>query len=118
MVGNPLTLCYLGQCAHMFDAPEEEPILMWTTFMWLLEDYGLSRTEEVPTHIQYKRISRQWYVISPAVVANHPHLCPCSRRNKCDPIATIPNVEYNWPLISGPKSTAVEYKATYKIFFQ
>lgn len=102
----------------MFDAPEGEPIPTWNAIAWLLEDYGLSRTKDVPADIQYKRISRQWSVIPPAAVASHPHFCPCPRRNKWDPIATIASVEYNWPLIIGPKSTVAQCQATYKKFFQ
>ena len=118
VVGSPLTLRFLGQYSHMFDAPEEEPIPTWTAITWPLEDYGLSRTEDVPTDIQYKRISRQWSATPPAVVASHPHFCPCPRRNKWDPAATISSVEYNWPLIIGPKFIAADCQATYKRFFQ
>ena len=60
VVGSPLTLQYLGQYSHLFDTPAEEPIPTWTAITWLLEDYGLSRTEEVPADIQYRRVSRQW----------------------------------------------------------
>ena len=118
VIGSPLTLRFLGQYSHLFDAPEEEPIPTWTAITWLLEDYGLSRMEDVPADIQYKRISRQWSATPPAAVVNHPHFCPCPRRNKWDPAATISSVEYNWPLIIGPKFTAADCQATYKRFFR
>ena len=51
VMGNPLTLKYLGQYALMFDKPEEEPVPTWSAIAWLLEDYGLPRTEDVPTDI-------------------------------------------------------------------
>jgi hypothetical protein len=118
IVGSPLTLRYLGQYAHMFDNPGEEPIPTWMAIAWLLEDYGLSRNEEVPADIQYRRISRRWPDGPPASVASHPHFCPCPRRGKWNPEAILSSVEYNWPLIQGPKSTPAECRATYKQFFQ
>ena len=118
VIGSPLTLKYLGQYALMFDKPEEEPVPTWSAIAWLLEDYGLSRTEDVPADIQYRRMSRQWPTIPPAAVRSHPHYCPCPRRQKWNPAATLASVEYNWPIISGPKSTAAECQATYRQFFQ
>lgn len=44
--------------------------------------------------------------------------CPCPCRKKWDPAATISSVEYNWPLIIGPKFTAADCQATYKRFFR
>ena len=117
-IGSPLTLKYLGQYALLFDNPEEEPVPTWSAIAWLLEDYGLSRTEEVPADIQYRRMSRQWPTIPLAAVKNHSHYCPCPRRQKWNPAATLESVEYNWPIIPGPKSTAVECQATYRQFFQ
>lgn len=118
IVGSPLTLRYLGQYANMFDHPGEEPIPTWTAIAWLLEDYGLSRNEEVPADIHHRRIARRWPDGPPAGVASHPHFCRCPRRGRWDPEATLSSVEYNWPLIQGPKSTADECRATYKQFFQ
>jgi hypothetical protein len=117
-VGSPLTLRYLGQYAHMFDDLGEEPISTWMAITWLLEDYGLSRNEEVPTNIQYRRLSRRWPDGPPTSVASHPHFCSCPRRGRWNPEATLSSVEYNWPLIQGPKSTLAECRATYKQFFQ
>lgn len=117
-VGSPLTLCYLGQYAHMFDSPIQEPIPTWNVISWIAEDYGLSRTEEMSTDIYYRRISRQWPTEPLVNVANHPHFCPCPRRCKWNPSATLSSVEYNWPLIPGQKTTAAECKATYNQFFQ
>lgn len=61
-----------------------------------------------------KRISRQWYVGPLAVVANHPHFCPCPHINKWNLATTLSNVKYNWPFISGPKSTVAKCKVTYR----
>ena len=116
--GSPLTLKYLGQYALLFDKPEEEPVSTWLAIAWLLEDYGLSRTEEAPADIHYRRISRQWPTIPPAAVRSNPHYCPCPRRHKWNPSATLTSVEYNWPIIPGPKSTAAECQDTYRQFFQ
>ena len=114
LVGSPLTLRYLSQYAKMFDAPSEEPIPTWSALSWLLEDYDLSRTEEVPADLHYRKISRQWSHNPPLVVASHHNFCPCKRRCKWDPQATLTSVEYNWPFIPGPMSTATECQATYK----
>lgn len=92
----------------MFDALEEKLILTWMAITWLLEDYD----------IQYWRILRQWSVVPPTTMANHSHFCFCPHKNKWNPTSTLSSGEYNWPLIIGPKSTAVECKATYKQFFQ
>ena len=112
MTGTQLTLRYLGQYGNMFDSPTEEPIPTWNAIAWILEDYGQSRTEDMPTNIYHRRISKQWPVEPPTNVKSHPHFCPCPRRCKWDPLATISSVEYNWPLISGPKGTARECKAS------
>ena len=72
----------------------------------------------MPADIYYKRISRKWPAEPPVNVKTHPHFCPCPRRCKWDPLATISSVEYNWPLIFGPKSNAEERQATYRQFFQ
>ena len=115
--GSPLTLRYLGQYAKMFDHSEEEPVPTWKAISWLLEDSGLFRTENVPADIHYRKISRQWSVDPPPAVATHPNLCSCPCRYKWSPKATLSSVEYNWPLIQGPKSTADECQLTYKTFF-
>lgn len=57
--GSLLTLRHLGQYAKMFDHPEEEHVPTWKAISWLLEDYGLSRTENVLADIHYRKISRQ-----------------------------------------------------------
>lgn len=101
----------------MFDHAEEQPVPTWTAISWLLEDYGLSRTEAVPADIHYRRVSRQWSINPPPAVANHPQFCSCVRRNKWNPEATLSGVEYNWALIQGPKSTADKCQLTYKKFF-
>lgn len=118
LAGSPLTLKYLGQYHKMFDDPSEEPVLTWSAISWLLEDYGLSRTETIPADIQYRRVSRQWSPTPPPAVINHPNFCPCARRYKWNPHATLTSIEYNWPLIPGPKATASECQATYRAFFE
>jgi hypothetical protein len=117
LVGNPLTLRYLGQYAKMFDVPREEPIPTWSTISWLLEDYGLSKMEEVHADISYRKISRQWSHNPPPIVAIHPNFCLCQRRCKWDPHATLASAEYNWSFIYGPMSMAEECKLTYKMSF-
>ena len=84
---------------------------------WLLEDYGLSRMKDIPVDNQNCRISRQWSSKSPPVVVTHPNFCPCPRRHKWDPHATLNNVEYNWPLIPGPKATAAQCHVVYRKLF-
>lgn len=118
LVGSALTLRYLGQYAQMFDSPDEEPIPTWTAIVWLLEDYGLSQIEEVHVDIHLRRISRRGPENPPVSVTCHMHCCPCPRRGRWNPEATMSSNEYNWPLIQGPKSTPVECKATYHQFFQ
>ena len=88
----------------------EEPIPTWSDIAWILENYGQSRTEKVPADIYYRRISRQWPAEPLVNVKSHPHFCPCPRRCKWDPSTTISSMEYNWPLIPGPKTTAEECK--------
>lgn len=100
----------------MFDSPEEKPILTGSAISWLLEDYGMSRTETIPADIQHRKFSRQWSSNPLPAVANHPSFCPCPRWCKWNPHATLHSVEYNWSLILGPKSTTTECRSTYKKF--
>ena len=118
LCGSPLTLQFLGQYERMFDKPEEEPVPTWTAITWLLEDYGLSRNEDVPADIHYRRISRHWSPNPPPAVSNHPNFCACPRRQKWDPQATLHSVEYNWPIIPGPKATADQCQTTYRNFYE
>lgn len=90
----------------------------WQAIAWLLEDYGLSRMEDIPADIQYRRISRQWSSKPPVAVATHPNFCPCPRRHKWDPQATLHSVEYNWPVIPGPKATVAQCQVAYRNFFE
>ena len=78
----------------------------------------VSRIENVPMDIQYRRISRQWSLQPPPAVANHPNFCQCPRRGKWNPAVRLSSVEYNWPIIQGPKTTFKECHATYKRFFE
>ena len=102
----------------MFDKLEEEPVVTWSAISWFLKDYGLSRIENVRADIQYMRISRQWSLQPQPAVANHPNFCECPSRGKWNPAATLSSVEYNWPIIQGPKTTPVECHPTYKRFFE
>lgn len=110
-MGSPLTLRYLGKYPNMFDNPEEEPVPTWAAIAWLLEEYGLSRTETVHADIQYRIILRQWSLQPPPAVANHPNFSPCPRRGKWNLAATLSSVEYNLPIIQGPKTTSKECHA-------
>lgn len=118
LCGSPLTLQYLGQYDRMFDKPEEKPVPTWAAISWILEDYGQSRTEDVPADIHYRRISKHWSPNPPPVVTNHPNFCNCPRRHKWDPQSTLHSIEYNWPLIPGPKATAAQCQAAYRAFFE
>lgn len=102
----------------MFDNPEEEPIPIWPAISRLLEDYGFSKNEDVPANIYYRRVSWQWSVIPPAAVSGHPHYCPCPRRHKWNPVAKLSSIEYNWPIIQGPKATSKDCHLTYKRLFE
>lgn len=105
-VGSPLTLRYLGQYSKLFNDPVEKHAPTWTTVSWLLEDYDLSRTKDVPTNIHYRRITRQWSLNPLLAMINHPHFCSCPRRYKWNPHAILTSIEYNWPIIPGTKTTA------------
>lgn len=102
----------------MFDNPEEEPIPTWPTISRLLEDYGFSKNEDVPADIYYRRVSWQWSIIPPDAVSCHPHYCPCPRRHKWNPAAKLSSIEYNWPIIQGPKATSKDCHLTYNRLFE
>lgn len=118
LMGSPLTLQYLGQYDRLFDHPQEKHVPTWPALAWILEDYGLSRVEDIPTDIRYRRISRQWSSKPPPAVATHPQFCSCIRRHKWDPQATLQSVEYNWPVIPGSKATAAQCQIAYRQFFE
>lgn len=90
-----MTLQYLGQYSNMFDDRQEIPVPTWQAITWILEGYGLSRTEDLPADIYYRQISRQWSLSPPPAITNHPHFCSCPRRHKWNPQATLHSVEYN-----------------------
>ena len=118
LMGGPLTLQYLGQYYKIFDNPQEKFLPTWKALSWLLEDYGLSRTEDISTDIHYRRISRQWSSRPPPAVATHPNFCSCTWRHKWDPQATLHSVEYNRPLIPGPKATTAQCQMADRNFFE
>ena len=104
----------------MFDDPTKVPVPTLTTISWLLEDYGLSRTENVPADIFYWRISTQWSSNPLPAVIDHPYFCSCLRRYKWNPHATLISLEYKWPIIPiwKPKATAAECQVTCRKFFE
>lgn len=119
MASSPLTLRYLGHYKRMFDSPNEEPMPTWSAISWMLEDYGLSKIEDMPADLNYMKILRQWPLEPPHAMANYPNSCPCPRRYKWNPHATLTSsVEYNWPLIAGPKSTVDECQLACQRFFE
>ena len=48
---------YLGENLELFDDEIEHLVHTWPTLAWLLEDYGLSRSEPVAADFIYKKIS-------------------------------------------------------------
>ena len=45
---------YLGHYYVLFDGEGEQPVPTWSALAWILEDYGLSRTETAATDIVYR----------------------------------------------------------------
>lgn len=110
---------YLGQYPELFDGKEEEPVPTWSALAWILEDYGLSRTESMAADLIYKQVSGTWSYKAPLAVQVHPQYCRCPRRDKWSPDATLNSVEYNWPQISGSPgfNTPEECRDAYSKFF-
>ena len=92
---------YLGHYMELFNDEGERPIPTWPALAWILEDYELSRIEKVGVDLVYRQQSGAWSFEPPLVVQLHPQLCPCARRHKWAPEATIASVEYNWPQVQG-----------------
>ena len=111
---------YLGQYHELFDDENERPVPTWPALAWILEDYGLSRTEPIAADLVYKRVSGLWSFKPPPAVQVHPYFCPCERRHKWAPNATIASVEYNWPQIQGAPGFATPKQCgdAYHQFFQ
>ena len=92
---------YFGQYHDFFDDKQEQPIPIWHALASILEDYAMSKTEPIVADMVYKRMCGPWFFEPPPAVQVHLHFCPCERRHKWTPNATIASVEYNWPQISG-----------------
>ena len=67
----------------------------WPTLAWILEDYGLSRTDKVAVDLVYRQQSGPWFFEPPPEVQLHPQFYSCTRRHKWVPNATIASIEYN-----------------------
>ena len=118
--GSKASQRYLGSYLELFDDEIEQPVPTWPALAWILEDYGLSRSEPVAADLIYKKISGPWAFEPPTAVQSHPAFCPCERRHKWAPDATINSVEYNWPQIQGAPgfNTPAQCQAAYKRFFE
>ena len=95
--GSAANQRYLSHYMELFDDEGENPIPTWPALAWILEDYGLYRTEKVAADLVYRQQSEAWSFEPPPAVQLHPQFCPCARRHKWAPDATIALVEYNWP---------------------
>lgn len=93
--GSKANQRYLGKYPELFDDVIEQPVPTWPALAWILEDYGLSRSEPVAVDIIYKQISGPWSFEPPPAVSSHPQYCYCDRRRKWAPIliANGPNRE-------------------------
>lgn len=80
---------YLGYYHELFDNESEQLIPTCPTVAWILEDYGLSRTETIAADKVYQRISKNWTFEPPPTVQAQSHFCPCARRHKWSPNAII-----------------------------
>ena len=118
--GSPANQRYLGHYRELFDDEGEKPIPTWPALAWILEDYGLSRSETVPADKVYRQQSRAWSFEPPPAVQLHPQYCPCARRHKWAPEATIASVEYNWPQVQGAPgfNTPGQCRDAYLRFFE
>lgn len=111
---------YLGYYNELFDDEGEQHVPTWSTLAWILDDYGLSRTETVAANLVYKHISGSWTFEPPLAVQVHSQFCHCVRRHKWSPDATIASMEYNWPQIQGPPgfNAPSQCKEAYQRFYE
>ncbi len=118
--GSSANQRYLGHYRELFDDETEMPIPTWSALAWILEDYGLSRTEKTAADLVYKQQSGSWSFEPPSAVQLHPQFCPCARRHKWAPGSTIASVEYNWPQIQGAPgfNTPSQCRDAYFRFFE
>ena len=54
---------YLGNYPKLFDDEQERPVPTWAALAWILEDYGLSRTEPITADLIYKQVSGPWPMV-------------------------------------------------------
>ena len=92
---------YLGKYLELFDDDIKQHVPTWPALAWILEDYGLSRSEPMVVNIIYKQIIGPWLFEPPPAVQSHLQFCLCDRRHKWMPNATINSIEYKWPQIQG-----------------
>ena len=118
--GSSANQRYLGHYRELFDEEVEKPIPTWSALAWILEDYGLSRTENVAADLLYRQQSGSWSFEPPSAVQLHPQFCPCARRHKWAPDSTISSVEYNWPQIQGAPgfNTPSQCREAYSRFYE
>lgn len=120
MGGSAANQRYLGNFGELFDDEDERPVPTWKALTWLLEDYGLSRTETVAADLVYRQSCGPWSFEPPPAVKMHPQFCPCARRHKWAPNATVASVEYNWPQIQGAPgfNTPAQCREAYQRFHE
>ena len=110
---------FLGRFEDLFDDPKENPLPSWRAINWIVEDYGLSRTEQLSWANVYRAtVDSTWTVDPPPAVATNIHFCACERRFKWEQGATIDSVEYNWPKIPGQFDTSTHCAEAYKKFWE
>ena len=117
--GSPVDQRYLGNYEELFDDVQEQPVPTWSALAWILQDYGLSRTEQTAANLVYKQISGPWSFDPPPMVQVHLQYCPCARRHKWSPTSTLASVEYNWPQVQGAPgfNTPAQCRDAYQQFF-
>ena len=72
------------------------PLPTWEEIEWLLEDYGLSRTEEKSWDLVYQRVrDSTWTQDASDSVRSNGHFCDCARKFLWAPDALIDSVKYN-----------------------
>jgi hypothetical protein len=113
---------YLGNYDTLFDRVSEVPFISWKAIEWMLKDTGMVRRLNSPPDKVLREksddLNTKWTLQPPVAVANDPRFCPCERRYRWDPAATIDSVEYNWPRIPGPFYSPEECATAYSRFFE
>jgi len=93
----------------------ERPIPSWKALEWLVEDYQLlnERYDRV-----YQYISSGWQESPPVSVVTNNHFCPCKRRYKWNPKATIDSIDYNLPEIPKAFDSVASCARSYGSFYE